>query len=102
MKILAFILSLYFLGLNLVPVDCADDEEGQQQTEISLQGEDGPSSALELCAPFCSCHCCHVHVTEFDIRNFSWIIQEIPVLDYAYIDPSLQDIYTPLFQPPKI
>ena len=61
MRLFAFILSIFLLGLSVVP--CAD-EARPDSTEISILNADGdhdPESDDDHCSPFCVCQCCHSH-----------------------------------------
>ncbi|HBF20185.1 MAG TPA: hypothetical protein DDW81_08800, partial [Cryomorphaceae bacterium] len=68
MRWFSAILSIYFLGLSLLP--CADfdqvtGEYGQQVfVDHDHSGHTHDIPADDQCSPFCMCHCCHTHVVE--------------------------------------
>ncbi|MEM1405143.1 MAG: DUF6660 family protein [Bacteroidota bacterium] len=61
MRLFAFILSLFLLGLSVVP--CADgaNDESIEITSVNTDGDRDHESDEDLCSPFCVCQCCHSH-----------------------------------------
>ena len=70
MKVVAIILSFYFLALNVVPCSDATNsaDDTQVVTVIDIDGDHNQD--CELCSPFCQCHCCHVHTINFGLAVF--------------------------------
>lgn len=106
MRIIALILSIYILGINFVPCsDVAQENlsndvvENVASVEEHSHSQDG---VVDLCSPFCQCHCCHVHVIKFQVTEFETITNEISRHQFAHIDNSGKDTTNPLLQPPRI
>lgn len=102
-KFIAIILSSYILLLNTVA--CGDEVvvQDEAQTEVVFQGELNHTHGLtDLCAPFCSCHCCHVHSVDFDAINFQSIHDEISSQIFIHFDNRGEEIPSPFFQPPRV
>jgi len=103
MKFLAFILSIYIFALNLAP--CADYSvpDDEVETEISQAiGDDHQHQDSDLCSPFCSCQCCHINATHFEIADIELDIKLISTLDFFYLNGSEKDINTSILQPPRV
>jgi len=102
-KNLAIILSVYFLGLNFVPCEDAvvlTNLESQVQ-QLSEHSEHSPIQA-DNCSPFCQCHCCHVHVTNFNPHTFKtpdFAISTIIINKGENLGEELPNFH---FQPPKV
>lgn len=104
MKIFVVLLSIYFLGLNLVP--CDDSEQimagEEKKTEFFSELKSDNSLHTDFCTPFCHCHCCHVHVITFDSLSF----EPFAPLISAHIPSSKNrngfEIADYHFQPPRI
>ncbi|MDO6809484.1 hypothetical protein Q4603_12720 [Zobellia galactanivorans] len=102
MKLLTFILSFYFLALNVVP--CSDMEPlADGQVSVVADSGDGYGHALnDLCSPFCHCHCCHTHTVSFEIFSFEPFQPSIPQEELAHFDSLGKDISLDLLQPPRV
>ncbi|WP_345740596.1 DUF6660 family protein [Maribacter luteus] len=102
MKLLAVILSIYFLALNVLPcsdtVNAADDT--QEVSVIDFNGEH--DQECELCSPFCQCHCCHVHTIDFGLAAFEPLQPSITQENFAHFDSLGKDISHSLLQPPRV
>lgn len=102
MKLLAILLSIYLVGLSLMP--CEDSIATNDQTpEIhQVDGQDHSSSQPDDCTPFCQCHCCHVHITQAQQQELSLatteISRKIPEKNYRLGD----DLPRAFFQPPRV
>jgi len=101
-KFLTIILSLYFLALNVVP--CSDSAQANDDAQdVSVVDFDGDHDQdLELCSPFCQCHCCHVHTIDFGIVEFQLLQTEISNENFAHFDKLGKDFTHSLYQPPKV
>jgi len=102
MNFFALILALYFLGLNLVPCEDSGEFSGTDShvQEISPDLEFSSSDADD-CSPFCQCHCCHVHITNFNVIPFVVIEPLISTLIIQKGEISGQEISKFHFQPPR-
>ncbi len=104
MKLLLFIFSFYFLGLNVLP--CGDPVEGQQSGDhIEQSHNDGHEDEHEdFCSPFCQCNCCSVTVLNIDIAG-SDVAATIPIeekpLNY-YTRPRYDGFLGSILQPPQL
>ncbi|ACU07583.1 hypothetical protein FIC_01133 [Flavobacteriaceae bacterium 3519-10] len=105
MKFLAFLLSVFFMVLTVVP--CSDtanffgDKTGVAE-EVHLQ--QGQAGHADQCAPFCVCNCCGMSMTVTQIKkllpekNFLLVKAEITESTYNY---SLL-FNAGIWQPPKL
>jgi Family of unknown function (DUF6660) len=103
MKFLAFILSIYILALNFTPCEDSGTVDNNVNVEISQSGDIGDShNILDLCSPFCQCHCCHIHATYFSLEDFTAPLQKIPTEIYLHFDSLGKDITNSILQPPRV
>ncbi|SDW95551.1 DUF6660 family protein [Flagellimonas zhangzhouensis] len=101
MKLLALILSLYFLGLNGLPCnDCGGMGDDEEKVSIVDHGGDHDSTC-GLCSPFCKCHCCHVHSLYLGTTAFEPITHSIVRENFIHFDGPARDVTPSLFQPPR-
>lgn len=104
MKIFVILLSFYFLGLNAVPCDDGSgDSEPQQEIQLQEEMEHKPNNAVDTCTPFCQCHCCHVHVVDFQKTSSEEAIE--PVISTLIVQKgadSGEEIPYLHFQPPRV
>ncbi|WP_121665516.1 DUF6660 family protein [Mesonia aquimarina] len=105
MRIFTIILSIFFLGLNFVP--CNDNstatEDSQVLIELDQNANDHQHNTTgDSCSPFCQCHCCHVHVTQFNIANFQPITPEISTVEFIHFNSFGKEISKQLLQPPRV
>ena len=103
MNHLAFILSLYILALNFIACDDVAVYNNDIKTEVSQHIDDAHDHlGLDSCSPFCSCHCCHIHATKFQILNFSSVQPQLPETIIYYQDGVTKDFSPTLLQPPRV
>ncbi|MBU3823129.1 hypothetical protein KO566_13785 [Flavobacteriaceae bacterium XHP0103] len=103
MKFLAFILSIYIFTLNLVPCEDTGTFDNEVKTEISQDlGDNHQHQDADLCSPFCICQCCHIHVTHFNVVDYSLSNTVIPTQLFYYFDGLEKDFNTTLLQPPQV
>jgi len=100
-KILAIILSTYFLALNFAPCDDTGNLVSEQQYEIT-QGSDNGDCESELCSPFCQCHCCHVHATDFKIADSNLNDPNPTSKIFSHFIESEKDFFNSILQPPQV
>ncbi len=101
MKILAILLSTYFLALNFAPCDDSNNLESEPKYEIS-QISDNSDCDLELCSPFCQCHCCHVHATNFNFADFNLASRYVSGQDFFHFKGLEKDFSNSILQPPRV
>lgn len=103
MKVLALILSIYIFALNLVPCEDNAIPDNEVKTEISQAlDNDHQHQGADLCSPFCQCHCCHIHVTHFNVVDYS-LSNTIISTQLFYCSEGLEkDFNTNLLQPPQV
>ena len=102
-KLATLILSLYILTLNAFP--CMDRDRGSEnsQTEVvSSSGLDHSHSTSDLCPPFCTCHCCHVHTVDFASTNFRPFNKQIFSNIFVHFDSIGEDHVYSLLDPPRV
>ena len=107
MKIIAIILSFYFLGLNFIPCDDTLVSDNQETIFVNFDlDQDNMDQQMDNktdeCPPFCQCHCCHVHVVNFHPSNFEVPDLEIPNLIVQKGDNPGIEILDSHFQPPRL
>lgn len=104
-KLLTFIFGLYILTLNALPCTDvnADVVSDTSQTEfVSASNLDHNHSASDLCPPFCTCHCCHVHTVDFGSVNFKPINTEISSKIFIHFDSIGEEPIYSLLDPPRV
>ena len=103
MKFVAFILSIYILALNFTPCEDSGNIDNDVRVEISQSGDiDHSHNSLDLCSPFCQCHCCHIHATYFNLEGFIASPQKISTKIFSHFDDSGKDISNSILQPPRV
>ncbi|WP_133546852.1 DUF6660 family protein [Salegentibacter sp. 24] len=107
MKVIALILSIYISGLNFVV--CSDDfsriDSDSEVSQVNFQDLDTNHSQeqmSDLCPPFCSCHCCHVHTVNFSSSEFQPLIASISSEVFLHFDSLGMEISHPILQPPRV
>ncbi len=103
-RLLAAILSIYFVSLSLFP--CGDSTEcvvSPDQVTVSMADEhQDHKHASELCAPFCHCACCsspvflHKTILTAGIFEISKDFTVFPEISYH------PNNFHTIWQPPKI
>jgi len=104
-KFFAFLLSLFFLVLTVVP--CSDTAELLGDNVCMVQDihlEQGQDTHADLCTPFCVCNCCGMSMSVSQIKKL--LPEKNLLLLKTDITESMYD-YSILFsagiwQPPKI
>ncbi len=103
MKFIAFLLSIYILGLSFVT--CNDDAEDMSSDTIVAsisKGDHQNSGELDLCSPFCYCQCCQVSIDTMTYFSYKLLTQDFFAKVYAYQDGTLQNVTASLLQPPQV
>ncbi|MAP53899.1 MAG: hypothetical protein CL605_03260 [Altibacter sp.] len=101
MKVVAFILSIYFLALNFSPCEDNSVVTDELKTEISQSTSDGHLD-FDLCSPFCQCHCCHIHATNFNQSDFMAASTDISTEVFFHADGLEKDFNNSILQPPRV
>lgn len=103
MKTVTLILSLFFLGMNIVPLACIDknDDTSVFETHTAANNETDDSGTVDLCPPFCSSHCCHVHTIDFEVTVFEPLVLDPKSVAFAHIKGIIKDVSFSLLQPPQ-
>tara|TARA_R110002072_G_scaffold97577_1_gene214596 strand:+ start:720 stop:1031 length:312 start_codon:yes stop_codon:yes gene_type:complete len=103
MKFIAFILSIYILALNFAP--CEDNATSDNDIKIEISQNSGASeghNVLDLCSPFCQCHCCHIHATYFNVEEATIASKKIFTDIFMHFDGLGKDIHISILQPPQV
>ncbi len=102
MKFLAVILAFYIFALNLAPCEDTAAVDNLTSIEISQPADDHQHQGLDLCSPFCICHCCHIHATNFKIVDSTLTSTDISKKVFFYSNRLEKDFYTSILQPPQV
>ncbi|MBI5538644.1 MAG: hypothetical protein HY951_01185 [Bacteroidia bacterium] len=102
LKFLTIILSIYIVGLTLIP--CVDNHRSNdiQLTHLCKQTNDSHSSDVDLCSPFCTCSCCGSSISFVYQIFFKPISVKPSALEYFFRVPFLSEFSLSFWQPPKI
>ncbi|MFE7088835.1 DUF6660 family protein [Sphingobacterium spiritivorum] len=109
MRILAYILSIYFILLTLIP--CQDNHSvlpniDQLSNEISAHrhiDQNGKHAHKDSCSPLCVCGCCSIAVHLPDYIDFAFEL--LPVhqdKSFAHHLSFYANEYNSIWQPPKL
>ena len=101
LKMLAAILSLFFLMLSVLP--CSDKAPGEKLKleQVAASDCDNPEAG-DLCSPFCHCQCCSMHYISFNVFMFKVIKPEDPQASFAFFDDQEQEVLHSFHQPPRV
>tara|TARA_R110002073_G_scaffold80283_1_gene193579 strand:- start:576 stop:887 length:312 start_codon:yes stop_codon:yes gene_type:complete len=103
MKFIAFILSIYILALNFAPCEDNAINDNDVKVEISKNGDIGEShNVLDLCSPFCQCHCCHIHATYLSKVDCAIASIDISTKLFFHFNGLEKDFTTSILQPPRV
>ncbi|MDW5289596.1 DUF6660 family protein [Formosa sp. PL04] len=103
MKFLAVILSIYILALNFAPCEDTASFDDDTTTEFSEHSDSNHDhNASDECSPFCQCHCCHIHATQFIPLEISFTISEISTKLFLHFDSLGKDFNQTILQPPRV
>jgi len=101
MKYIAVILSVYVMVLTAMP--CTDNHAADSNSvsyELSEQYHN-QANDLDLCSPFCFCHCCQ---TLSFPSFFDGLLSDIKVLtlNIPFKESTFSSPFNSIWQPPKI
>ena len=104
MKIIAILLSIYFLGLNFTPCNDADTIANNINNEVFIADFDNSPShdSSDLCSPFCQCACCHINTIDFGNNTFESIVKTISSKIYYQYHNLGKEISNSVLQPPRV
>ncbi|MGB3776452.1 MAG: DUF6660 family protein [Leeuwenhoekiella sp.] len=104
MKFIALILSFYALALNVLPCNDTSAIVDSSQTEVTISSnmDHDHGNEADLCPPFCSCHCCHVHTIDFDVNEFEPLQPVISHKNFVHFDSLGKEIPHSFLQPPRV
>ncbi|TPN81231.1 hypothetical protein FHK87_24925 [Aquimarina algicola] len=87
--------------MNFIP--CNDTHPDDDiVVEISIgDNAEHDHCGLELCSPFCNCHCCHIHATYFEMKSHHFVIREANTLSISYHENTIEDLVYGILQPPR-
>lgn len=101
MKYIAVILSVYVMVLTAMP--CSDNHSANSRSvtyELSQQNH-SQANDLDLCSPFCFCHCCQtLSFPSFYDGLLSNI--ELLTLNFPFRESRFSNPFSSIWQPPKI
>ncbi|MCL5244631.1 hypothetical protein M4I21_02345 [Cellulophaga sp. 20_2_10] len=101
MKVLTIILSLYILTLNFIPCEdvvVLDSSDTVNLVQSSLDNH----GHVDMCSPFCQCHCCHINATYYAIVEVELPSPDISANLILYFNSLGKDISRSFLQPPRV
>lgn len=102
MKILSFILAMYFLGLSAKTCgDITMEDNCQIASCVHLETGHADHHSADSCSPLCTCSCCG-GVTLVYESSLSFKASFIPLQKLLYSENSISEISFSIWQPPKI
>lgn len=102
-KFIAFLLSIYILALNFAPCEDSVVDDNEIKIEISQNSDvDNSHTGLDLCSPFCQCHCCQIQATYYGLANLTLSTTQISAEVFIYFENLGKDFSNTILQPPRI
>lgn len=103
MKLVALLLATYILALNLSPCeDGSFNDDSCNSEQVQGIDTDHNHGDFDLCSPFCTCHCCHVHATYSNLADLSIVSNDIATDIFLHFDSLGKDIPNSILQPPRV
>ncbi|MEI9945625.1 MAG: DUF6660 family protein [Chitinophagaceae bacterium] len=102
MKVISFILSLYFAMLLTVPCCAFDNCPDDKTTEQTTDHQPGDKDNCGTCSPFFNCESCASVTINSNTISFTVIIPGIKQVYPRYISPSVSNAHYDFWQPPRI
>jgi len=105
MRLLSFILAIFFFTLTIIP--CGDEDNcGDRHTGTTIEyihsGQDqNTQNENGFCSPLCTCHCCG-GVTIVHDQHLYFAVNDPYIKNSLYSENSISEIFSPIWQPPKI
>lgn len=100
MKLISFVLSVYFLVLNFSP--CEDNEVVSDDIVTEIMQHPDDDLEIDLCSPFCHCECCHIYTTYFDQMDITSYSSDISTRVFLYVNGLEKDFNSSILQPPQV
>lgn len=102
MRFFCFILSVYIIGLTVIP--CIDQPLEKHIEKSEVAGDAGHQhSDGDDCSPLCTCNCCATSVIQQDVfihfNNFA-LLQEFKLPEY--VSAVTSDFLSAIWQPPQL
>ena len=98
MHILSGILSVYLLGIMLLPCDDVHTHDYHEHATVEI--EQGHEANVDACSPFCFCDCCQLIIQQAPVAHFSHFdnIVDAPIIP---TQKSVLSVPGSLWRPPK-
>lgn len=101
-KILSFILAMYFLGLSAKACgDISIDDNCQIASCVHLETGHPQNHSGDSCSPLCTCNCCGSVTLVYEFAH-SFNASFTPLQKPLYSENSLSEISFSVWQPPKL
>lgn len=78
------------------------DSESSEIVFHDINTDHSHDQPVDLCPPFCSCHCCHVHTVKFETTEFEPLITGISSKVFLHFDSLGKEIPHAILQPPRV
>jgi len=100
MKSIAVILSVYVMVLTAMPCTNVHADTNSASLELLVQNQNH-TNIVDLCSPFCFCHCCQ---TLSFPSYYDGFLSEIKVLtlNIPFKESRFSNHFSSIWQPPKI
>ena len=92
---------MYIMVLTAMP---CDDVHSANKNSVSLElSEQSPnqSNDIDLCSPFCFCHCCQSH-SFLSFFTISFVNLVEITMGFKLKEPAISNPVASIWQPPKI
>ena len=100
MKLFAFIMAIFFLGLSLAPCDDSENYKEDIVVVSDYQTHQSQDADTDLCSPFCICNCCQTHLVSDWLKMSESVPTPEPINKTAYITCFSKGFHNPVFHPP--
>ena len=106
MRFFVWAFCIYIVTLNVLPcTDAIESSKTQTSKELASAVSTDHSESerlLDLCPPFCTCHCCHVHTVNFASAHINLFNTTINSRIFLHLDSIGQEPILSLLDPPRI
>ena len=99
MKLFSAIMTIYILGLIILP--CPDVHAENDSTKTNIKLNDTSQNNVDACSPFCLCDCCQTISYPANYHHFSHFTTLIGT-SIPYIGSSELSVLILRWRPPKI
>lgn len=101
MKYFAFILSVYVLGLTVIPCVDVPKDDNLHKIELSNTSSDHHETNHDLCSPFCICVCCVAPIIILTANSNTICSFEIKKMVSKYTNDIGSFLISKVWQPPQ-